>query len=138
MLALPGVDLGRLVAQLADRPGDWLLAGPAEAVPLDELTNGRLRLVLPVLPPDPSAGAAIPPLAIAAVAVFVEGLKRMGARASHAGLIAAIETLQDFPTVVLPPLNFGRGQHGGNHASVVIRPDRSSGIIMIEGWRAPR
>lgn len=137
VLALPGVDLGRLVAQLADRPGDWLLAGPAEAVPLDEATNGRLRLVLPVLPPDPSAGAAIPPLAIAAVAVFVEGLKRMGARASHAGLIAAIETLRDFPTVVLPPLNFGRGQHGGNHASVVIRPDRSHGIMALGGWQTP-
>ncbi|HXN88623.1 MAG TPA: hypothetical protein VN890_04630, partial [Methylocella sp.] len=70
--------------------------------------------------------------------VFVEGLKRMGGRASRAGLIAAIETLRDFPTGVLPPVNFGRGQHRGNHASVVIRPDRSYGIIVLEGWRAPR
>jgi ABC-type branched-subunit amino acid transport system substrate-binding protein len=143
VITLPGVDLGHLVAQLADRRGDWLLAGPAEAVTLGGAADERLRLVLPVLPADPrgrdtSVAMAIPPLAVAAAAVFVEGLKRMGGRASRAGLIAAIETLRDFPTGVLPPVNFGRGQHRGNHASVVIRPDRSYGIIVLEGWRAPR
>jgi ABC-type branched-subunit amino acid transport system substrate-binding protein len=142
VLALPGVDLGRLVAQLAGRRGDWLLAGPAQAIALDEATDRRLRLVLPVLPSDPksrdpSATAASPPLAIAAAAVFVEGLKRMGASASRAGLIAALETLRDFPTDVLPPLNFGRGQHRGSPASVVIRPDPTHGIIALGGWRTP-
>jgi ABC-type branched-subunit amino acid transport system substrate-binding protein len=143
VLALPGVDLGRLVAQLADRRGDWLLAGPAEAVTLGGAMDERLRLVLPIVPADPrgrepAAAMALPPLAVAATAVFVEGLKRMGARASRAGLIAALETLHDFPTGVLPPASFGRGQHGGNHASVVIRPDRSHGILVLGGWRAPR
>jgi mono/diheme cytochrome c family protein len=142
VLALPGVDLGRLLARLADRPGDWLLAGPAEAIPLDEATDGRLRLVLPVLSSDPrsrdpSATAATPPLAIAAAAVFVEGLKRMGVPASRARLITAIETLRDFSTDVLPPLSFAPGQHGGNHASVVIRPDHSHGIMALGGWRTP-
>jgi ABC-type branched-subunit amino acid transport system substrate-binding protein len=143
VLALPGVDLDHLVAQLADRRGDWLLAGPAEAVTLDGATDERLRLVLPVLPADPrgrdsAAAMATPPLAAAAAAVLVEGLKRMGARASRAGLIAAIETLRYFPTGVLPPLSFGQGQHRGNHASVVIRPDRKYGMIVLGGWRAPR
>jgi hypothetical protein len=143
VVALPGVDLGHLAAQLADRRGDWLLAGPAEAVTLDGPRDARLRLVLPVLPADPrgrdpSAAMAMSPLAIAAGAVLVEGLKRMGARASRAGLIAAIETLRDFPTGVLPPLSFGRGQHSGNHASVVIRPDRNYGMTVLGGWRLPR
>jgi ABC-type branched-subunit amino acid transport system substrate-binding protein len=142
VLALPGVDLSRLAAQLADRRGDFRLAGPAEAVTLGAATDERLRLVLPVSPADPRgrdiAAMTIPPLAAAAAAVFVEGLKRMGARASRAGLVAAIETLRDFPTGVLPPLSFGRGQHGGNRASVVIRPDRGHGIIVLGGWRAPR
>jgi hypothetical protein len=44
----------------------------------------------------------------------------------------------DGGTGVLPPLSFGRGQHRGNHASVVIRPDRKYGMIVLEGWRAPR
>jgi mono/diheme cytochrome c family protein len=143
VLALPGVDLGRLVAQLADRRGNWLLAGPAEAVMLGGSADERLRFVLPLLPTDPRGreppvAMAIPPLAAAAAAVFVEGLKRMGARASRAGLIAAIETLRDFPTGVLPPVNFGRGQHGGNRASTVIRPDRSHGVMVLGGWRIPR
>jgi hypothetical protein len=144
VLALPGVDFGRLVAGLADRRGDWLLAGPAEAVTPGAAMDERLRLVLPILPADPQGRdtsdetAATPPLAVAAAAVFVEGLKRMGARASRAALIAAIETLRDFPTGVLPPVNFGRGQHAGNHASLVIRPDRKSGLIVLGGWRAPR
>jgi hypothetical protein len=143
VLALPSVDLGRLVTQLADRRDRLLLAGPAEAVTLSGAMDERLRLVLPVLPANPqgretSAATATPPLAVAATAVLVEGLKRMGAHASRTGLIAAIETLRDFPTGVLPPVNFGRGQHSGNHASAVIRPDRSKGIIVLGGWRAPR
>lgn len=62
----------------------------------------------------------------------------MGARATRAGLVAAIETVRDFPTGVLPPVSFARGQHGGNRASVVIRPDRSGGIVVLGDWRAPR
>ena len=142
VLALPGVDLDRLAAQLAGRRGEFRLAGPAEAVTLGAATDERLRLVLPVSPADPrgrdSAAMAIPPLAAAATAVLVEGLKRMGARASRSGLVAGLETLRDFPTGVLPPLSFGRGQHAGNRASVVIRPDRGHGIVVLGGWRAPR
>jgi ABC-type branched-subunit amino acid transport system substrate-binding protein len=143
VLALPGADLSRLVVRLADRGSDFLLAGPAEAVTLGGAMDKRLRLVLPLLPGDPqgrepSVAAAIPPLAVAASAVLVEGLKRMGSRASRAGLVAAIETLRDFPTGVLPPLSFGRGQHIGNHASVVIRPVRSHGIVVLGDWRTPR
>jgi ABC-type branched-subunit amino acid transport system substrate-binding protein len=143
VLVLPGVDLNRLAAQLSDRRGDFRLAGPTEAMTLGAAMDERLRLVLPLSPADPrgrepSDATAIPPLAAAAAAVFVEGLKRMGVRASRAGLVAAIETLRDFPTGVLPPLSFGRGQHGGNRASVVIRPDRGYGIVVLGGWRAPR
>jgi hypothetical protein len=143
IVVVPGVDFGRIVAGLADRPGSWLLAGPAEAVAPERATDERLRLVLPIWPADPrgrdpSTAPAMPPTAIAATAVLVEGLKRMGARASRAGLIAAIETLHDFPTGVLPLLNFGRSLHIGSFASVVIRPDRSRGMMMLGGWRTPR
>ncbi len=143
VLALPGVDLRRLVAELDSRPGDWLLAGPAEALAPGAASNERLRLVLPLLPGDPhsrdaSTTPTMPPAAVAATAVLVEGLKRMGARATRAGLVAAIETVRDFPTGVLPPVSFARGQHGCNRASVVIRPDRSRGIVVLGDWRAPR
>ena len=141
ILVLPGVSLDRLVAQHAGQSGDGPLAGPAEAVTLSAATDARLRLVLPVWPAElqgRASSATIPPLAAAAVAVLVEGLKRAGAHASRAGLVSAIETLRDFPIGVLPPVSFGRSQHAGNHASVVVRPDRSSGIVMIGGWRTPR
>ena len=136
IVVLPGADFGRIAAGLADRPGKWLLAGAAEALSPDNATDERLRLVLPVGPGQPST--AVPPMAIAATAVLIEGLKRMGARASRAGLIGAIETLRDFPTGVLPPLSFSRGVHIGSFASVVIRPDRSRGMIMLGGWRTPQ
>jgi hypothetical protein len=39
------------------------------------------------------------------------GVETDGGRASRAGLIAAIATLDDFSTDVLPPLNFGGSLH---------------------------
>jgi ABC-type branched-subunit amino acid transport system substrate-binding protein len=143
VLALPGVDLGRLAAQLADRPDDVMLAGSAEAVTPETATDQRLRLVLPVWPGetrgrDPSSAEEAPPLAISTADVLIEGLKRMGARASRAGLCVAIESLHDFPAGAVPPQGFGRGQHTGSRASVVVRPDGKDGIIVIGGWRAPR
>jgi hypothetical protein len=143
IVAVPGVDFGRIVAGLADQSGPRLLAGLAEAIAPEEATNERLRLVLPIWSTEPHlhypwAAAAMPPTAIAATAVLIEGLKRMGARASRAGLVAAIETLHDFPTGVLPPLNFDRGLHIGSFASVVIRPNRGRGMTILGGWRTPR
>lgn len=143
VVALPGVDLNRLVAEMAGRSGGWRLAGPAEAVTLRKGMSERLRLVLPLLPHDPrqqetSVASSVPPLAAASAAILVEGVKRMGGRASRAGLIAALETVRDFPTGVLPPVSFGRGQHGGTRASAVIRPDKSGGIVALGGWRVPR
>ena len=143
VLALPGAALDGLAAQLASRREDLLLAGPAQAVTPGVATDPRLRLVLPVWPTGPggrdaSAATALPPLAAAAAAVLVEGLKRMGGHASRAGLVAALESLRDFPTGAAPPQNFGRGQHIGSRAGVVVRPDRDGGIIVIGSWRAPR
>jgi ABC-type branched-subunit amino acid transport system substrate-binding protein len=141
ILALPGTDLGRLAAQLADRRGSLLLAGPAQALAPGEARDERLRLVLPVSPPGArsrEASAPLPPLAAAAAAVLIEGVKRMGARASRAGLIAALETLRGFATDDLPPLSFGRGQHTGSRASLVIRPDNLRGLMVVGGWRTPR
>jgi hypothetical protein len=137
IIVLPGVDFGKISTNLADRPGKWLLAGAAEALSPDNATDERLRLVLPIGPAQPSSASA-PPMAIAATAVLIEGLKRTGARASRAGLIGAIETLRDFATGVLPPLSFSRGAHIGSFAGVVIRPDRSRGMIMLGGWRTPQ
>jgi hypothetical protein len=140
VIVLPGADFGRIAADLAGRPGAWLLAGAAEALAPEAATDERLRLVLPIGPSDAHSRDAsrAPPTAIAATAVLIEGLKRMGARASRAGLIGAIETLRDFPTGVLPPLTFSRGVHTGSFASVVIRPDPRGGMIVLGGWRTPR
>jgi hypothetical protein len=143
IMVLPGADFSRLVTGLADRPGSWLLAAPAESLAPEEVTDERLRLVLPIWPADPhhrdsQISSAAPPLATAASAVLIEGLKRMGAHATRAGLIAAIETLHRFETGVLPPLDFARGSHTGSFASIVIRPDRSRRVIILGGWRTHR
>jgi hypothetical protein len=139
VLALPdvGPDL------VADMRGDWLLAVGADSIALDGATDPRLRLVLPILPAGPHGGnrsvaAATTPLAVATAAILIEAIKRMGGRASRAALITALETLQEFPTGVLPPLTFGRGQHVGTRAAVVIRPASSHGFIVLGGWRTPR
>ena len=137
IVVLPDADFGRLAAGLAEQPGSFLLAGAAEAVAPEIATDDRLRLVLPIGPGGTAASAA-PPLASAAAAVLAEALKRMGARVSRAGLITAIESLRDFHTDVLPPLDFDRGQHVGSHASIVVRPDRSRGMTTLGGWRTPR
>ncbi len=63
-------------------------AGPAEALPPEAATGQRLRLVLP-LRTTGTVSSDTPPLASAAAAVLVEGLKRMGARASRPGLTGA-------------------------------------------------
>ncbi len=137
IIVLPGADLGHLAAGLSDRPGTFLLAGAAEALPVEAATDARLRLVLPLGFAGTSSPDA-PPLAGAAAAVLVEGLKRMGARATRTGLISAIETLRDFGTGVLPPLSFGRGRHVGSEASIVIRPNPGRGMITLGSWRTPR
>ncbi len=141
VLALPGVDLVALLAQLPARFATTAIAAPAEALALGAARDARLRLVLPVLPAGaraPDIAANAPPLAAAAAAVLIEGIKRMGARASRAGLIAALETLRGFQTGVLPPLSFGRGQHVGSRASVVVRPDPARGLVVLGDWRTPR
>jgi hypothetical protein len=141
VVALPGIDPVDLVAQLPARFATVSVAAPAEALALNDASDERLRLVLPILPagrPDHDTSVRAPPLAVAAAAVLIEGIKRMGARASRAGLVAAIETLRGFPTGVLPPLTFSGGQHAGNHASVVVRPDRSRGLVVLGDWRTPR
>ncbi|MHC2282139.1 hypothetical protein ACVME8_008782 [Bradyrhizobium diazoefficiens] len=38
----------------------------------------------------------------------------------------------------MTPLNFDWGQHVGSHASIVVRPDRSRGMMTLGGWRTPR
>jgi len=143
IIVISGVDFRRLAAGPAGWPGPWLLAGPAEGLAPEDATDERMRLVLPIWPANPRGDdapgtPATAPLATAASAVLIEGLKRMGARATRAGLIAAIESLHDFPTGVLPSLNFGRGLHIGSFAGVVIRPDRSRGMITLGGWRVAR
>jgi ABC-type branched-subunit amino acid transport system substrate-binding protein len=141
IIALPGTDLASLLSQLPDRLAATVIAAPAESLALGAAHDERLRLVLPVLPADPrghEVSANVPPLAAAAAAVLVEGIKRMGARATRARLIAAIETLRGFQTGVLPPLTFRPGQHIGSRASVVVRPDKARGLIVLGDWRTPR
>jgi hypothetical protein len=141
IVVLPGIDPAPLLAHLRPPLKDVVVAATAQALPLGEASDERLRLVLAVLPANSNghdAAPDVPPLAAAAAAVLIEGIKRMGARASRAGLIAAIETLRGFPTGVLPPLSFSPGQHAGNHASIVVRPDKARGLIVLGDWRSPR
>lgn len=142
VIILPGANSGRIAAALAEQAGTELIAGTVDIVTPGTATDERLRLVLPILPTaphgdDPPATSATPPAAIAATTVLIEALKRMGARVSRAGLIATIETMHDVQTGVLPPLNFGRNRHIGSFASVVVRPDRSHGMIVLRDWRTP-
>jgi len=130
-IALTGVDLDRLSA----RSGARLIAASAAALALDHARDERLRLVLPVLPGD---ARGPPPLAQAAAAITIEGIKRMGSRPTRAGLLAALETLRDFPTGVLPPLGFSHARHLGTTAAVVVRPDHSRGMVVMRDWRTPR
>ena len=51
VIALPGVDVDHLVAQLAERQDAWLLAGPAEAITLGGATNDDCNSCFRCCPP---------------------------------------------------------------------------------------
>jgi ABC-type branched-subunit amino acid transport system substrate-binding protein len=135
VIALPSEDFGRLVEQLEDRPGKFLLAGSAAALLPEQIRNARLRMVVPYLSDE---AATTSPLAEAAVAVLVEALKRMGARTSREGIVAALETLNSFRPAVLPPLSFRRGQHVGTRSSLVFRAGDGGRFAVLGPWREPR
>jgi hypothetical protein len=139
VIALPSEDLGRLVEQLADWPGKFLLAGSAAALLPEQTRNARLRMVVPYLSDDAADEASTTsPLAEAAVAVLVEALKRMGARASREGIVSALETLNSFHAGVLPPLSFRRGQHVATRTSLVFRAGHRGRFVVLGPWREPR
>jgi hypothetical protein len=134
ILALPDADFARLAAQLAGRPEPVRLAGLFQPI---ATRDARLRFALPVAPvaaPASTDVMPVPPVASAAAAILIEGVKRMGARASRAGLLAALGTVRDFMADGLPPLNLGPGPR----ASLVIRPDETRGFVVLGGWRTPR
>jgi len=126
VLAPPGQDPRRLIGQV---PRTSLIAGCAAELGVGAADADRLRLVSPVASDDPTV------LAAGAAAVLIEGLKRMGARPTRARLVAALETLQDFPLAGLPPQSFGRGRHVGTRASMIWRPDAGPQGV---AWRVPR
>jgi ABC-type branched-subunit amino acid transport system substrate-binding protein len=139
VMALPSEDFGGLAKQLEDRPGRFLLAGLAASLLPEQMRNARLRMVVPYLSDDAADEAATTsPLAEAAVVVLVEALKRMGARASREGIVAALETFNSFHAAVLPPLSFRRGQHVGTRSSLVFRAGDGGRFVVLGPWREPR
>jgi ABC-type branched-subunit amino acid transport system substrate-binding protein len=125
IVAAPGQDPLQLIGRA---PPTALIAGRAADLVPRAGDAGRLRLVSPVATDDPVA------LAAGAAEVLIEGVKRMGARPTRARLIAALETLQDFPVTDLPPQSFGRGRHVGTRASVVL--NSAGGRTAV--WRVPK
>lgn len=72
-------------------------------------------------------------LGYAGAAVFAEGAKLTGQDLTREKLIAAIETLKEFQTGVVPPLTFGPGKHGGSN-KFGIAQWQGGKLVVLEGW----
>ena len=72
-------------------------------------------------------------LGYAGAAVFAEGAKIAGPELTREKLIAAIETMGDFQTGVVPPLSFGPGKHGGSNKFGIAQWQNGK-LVVLEGW----
>jgi ABC-type branched-subunit amino acid transport system substrate-binding protein len=72
-----------------------------------------------------------------AAKTFVEALKMNGRRLSRAGLVRALENLDEFETGVLPPLSFGANRRVGASGAYVVGVDVSKKqFTPLSGWLA--
>lgn len=106
-----------------------------EDAPLDP---GPLRQALASVDTDLSH-PAVQSLAHAAACLTVDGLKRAGRDPSRARLRQALETVRDFRTGVVGPLNFSRQNHLGTVGSAVVRISADGRRLeTVREWRTPQ
>ena len=104
----------------ADKPilALYPLAGPN--------LSRKIALVYPSLLPNEMdverAGAGSPrqSVALAAADLVVEALKRAGRRLTRETFRAAIESIYDFQTHLVPPLSFGPGRTAGSRGAYIV------------------
>jgi ABC-type branched-subunit amino acid transport system substrate-binding protein len=78
-------------------------------------------------------------VALAAAQVLVEGLKKAGRDLTRDGLVAALETLRDYPTALAAPVTFGPNMRTGVRAARLVRPDpEGHRFVLVEPPSAPR
>ncbi len=106
-----------------------------EDAPLDP---GPLRQALASVDAELSH-PAVQSLAHAAACLTVDGLKRAGRDPSRARLRQALETVRDFRTGVVGPLNFSRQNHLGTVGSAVVRISADGRRLeTVREWRTPQ
>lgn len=90
---------------------------PADLTPATfaEVTSFTARHALPNTPAQLAVYATLQ--------LFTEALKRAGRDLTRESLIAALESLYDFPTGLTPPLTFTRTQHIGAAGAWVVEVD---------------
>jgi hypothetical protein len=143
-----GVDTRSVLRSLGSWKPRILLAGAPVAAEVFEAQT-PVFIAAPALPTDVTAEAradlhafatrhALPPTqlaaqlaTIAAVRVFVEGLKRAGRDLTRETLIASLEQLYQFPTGVTPPITYARNRHMGSTAVHVLRVE-GRGLVGVE------
>lgn len=143
----PGVDTKSVLRSLGDwRPTILLAGAPVTAEAFEAATP--VFIAASALPSDVTDEArayvhsfatrhALPPeqiatqlATIAAVRVFVEGLKRSGRDLTRETLIASLEQLYQFPTGVTPPITYARNRHQGSTTVHVLRVEgRGMGVV---------
>lgn len=76
-------------------------------------------------------------VALAAAQVLVEGLRKAGRELTRDGLVAALESLRDYPTALSAPVTFGPNIRTGVRAARVVRPDPARHRFVFVESRPP-
>lgn len=143
-----GVDTKSVLRELGSWKPHILLAGAPVAADVFE-TASPVFIAVPALPTDVTAEGraelnaftvrhALPPeqlasqlATVAAVKVFIEGLKRSGRDLTREQLIASLELLYQFPTNLTPPISYARNRHMGSTDVHVLRVE-GRGLVRVE------
>lgn len=67
--------------------------------------------------------------------VLVEALRQTGRRLDRAGLVAALESLRDVRTGVLPPIGFAPGRHDGIAGAAVVSFGEDGRPVFLSDWQ---
>ncbi|RZS58027.1 ABC transporter substrate-binding protein [Sphaerotilus mobilis] len=82
---------------------------------------------------------AVQSLAHAAACLTIDGLKRAGRDPSRARLRVALESVRDFRTGVVGPLNYSRQSHLGTVGSAIVRISADGRRLeTVREWRTPQ
>jgi mono/diheme cytochrome c family protein len=149
LFLIGSVDTKSILRELGDWKPRILLAGapiPAElfaiaspvfiaapALPSDVTDEGRAELhafaTRHALPPEQLATQLA---TVAAVKVFIEGLKRAGRELTRETLIASLEQLYQFSTGITPPITYARNRHMGSEQVYVLGVDREGRLVRVK------